>query len=278
MKKTVALLLSATLAVGLLTGCGNGQPEAAAPQEEQLEVLTVGASVTPHAEILAAAQETLAAEGYELKVIEFTDYVQPNLTLANGELDANYFQHLPYLENFNAENDTDLVSAAAIHYEPFGIYAGKSNDLSNIPEGATIAIPNDTTNEARALLLLEAQGIISVDPEAGLEATVMDVIDNPYNVNIMEIEAAALARTLNDADFAVINGNYALAAGFNATTDALAIEDNKSLAATTYANIVAVRAGEEESEKTQALVNALTSEAVKSFMNDTYQGGVVPMF
>lgn len=278
MKKAVALLLTATLATGLLFGCGGNKQEAQQQEQAKLEVITVGASTTPHAEILAAAKDVLAADGYELKVVEFTDYVQPNLTLENGELDANYFQHQPYLDNFNAENKTNLVSAASIHYEPFGIYAGKSSDLANIPEGATIAVPNDTSNEARALLLLEAQGIISINPEAGINATVQDITANPHNIKIMEIEAAVLARTLSDADFAVINGNYALAAGLNAATDALAIEDKDSVGASTYANIVAVRAGEENSEKTQALIKALTSDTVKKFIEETYSGGVVPTF
>ena len=278
MKKAVALLLTATLATGLLVGCGGNKQEAQQQEQPKLEVITVGASTTPHAEILTAAKDALAADGYELKIVEFTDYVQPNLTLENGELDANYFQHQPYLDNFNAENNTNLVSAASIHYEPFGIYAGKSSDLANIPEGATIAVPNDTSNEARALLLLEAQGIITINPEAGINATVQDITANPHNIKIMEVEAAVLARTLSDADFAVINGNYALADGLNAATDALAIEDKDSVGASTYANIVAVRAGEENSEKTQALVKVLTSDTVKKFIEETYSGGVVPTF
>ena len=208
---------------------------------------------------------------------EFTDYVQPNLTLENKELDANFFQHLPYLEDFNVKNNTKLVSAGVVHYEPLGLYPGKIKTLDAIANGATIAIPNDTTNEARALLLLETIGLIKVDPKAGLEATPKDVIENPKNIVFKELEAAQLARSLPDVDLAVINGNYAIEAGLNAGTDAIAKEEKDSLAAQTYANIVAVRAGEETSEKTLALMKALQSEKVISFIESNYQGAVVPM-
>lgn len=280
-KKALASLLIAGLSLGLLAGCGgngndNQEPNQDAQQEAPV-VITVGASATPHAEILNAAKDLLLEEGYDLKVVEFTDYVQPNLSLQSGDLDANYFQHLPYLENFNEENNTQLISAAEIHYEPFGIYPGKTASLEELADGAEIAVPNDTTNEARALLLLEAQEIIKINPDAGLQATINDITENPHNVKIIELEAAMLARTLNEVDFAVINGNYALAANLNASTDALAIEDKDS-PATTYANIVAVRDGEQESEKTQALVKALKSDTVKAFIEEKYNGAVVPMF
>lgn len=280
-KKALASLLIAGLSLGLLAGCGgngndNQEPNQDAQQEAPV-VITVGASATPHAEILNAAKDLLLEEGYDLKVVEFTDYVQPNLSLQSGDLDANYFQHLPYLENFNEENNTQLISAAEIHYEPFGIYPGKTASLEELADGAEIAVPNDTTNEARALLLLEAQEIIKINPDAGLQATINDITENPHNVKIIELEAAMLARTLNEVDFAVINGNYALAANLNASTDALAIEDKDS-PATTYANIVAVRDGEQESEKAQALVKALKSDTVKAFIEEKYNGAVVPMF
>ncbi len=220
----------------------------------------------------------MAEEGYELQIQEFNDYVQPNLALDGKDLDANYFQHQPYLDDFNAENNTDLVSIAAIHYEPLGIYPGKTKDLAELPDGAEVLVPNDTTNEARALLLLEAQGLIKVDPTAGFKATINDIIENPKNLKITEIEAAQLARSLPDVDIAVINGNYAIQAGLNAATDALAKEEKDSLSATTYANIIAVRKGDENREDLQALVNALKSDKVKQFIAEKYQGAVVPVF
>jgi len=192
-------------------------------------------------------------------------------------LDANFFQHLPYLEDFNVKNNTKLVSAGVVHYEPLGLYPGKIKTLDAIASGATIAIPNDTTNEARALLLLETIGLIKVNPNAGLEATPKDVIENPKNLVFKELEAAQLARSLPDVDLAVINGNYAIEAGLNAGTDAIAKEEKDSLAAQTYANIVAVRAGDEKSEKTLALMKALQSEKVISFIESNYQGAVVPI-
>lgn len=267
MKKMLSLLLAATLALGLFAGCGKKGGE-----------LVVGASSTPHAEILAVAKDLLAKDGYTLKVVEFSDYVQPNLTLANKELDANYFQHEPYLLQFNAENKTDLVSIATVHYEPFGVYPGKTKTIADLKDGAQIAVPNDTTNEARALLLLEAQGLIKVNPKAGLEATVKDITENPKNLKIIEIEAAQLARSLPDVDLAVINGNYAIQAGFNVATDAVATEDKESLAATTFANIVAVRKGDENREDLKALVKALQSAEVKAFIEEKYAGAVVPTF
>ena len=237
--------------------------------------LKVAASPTPHAEILNAAKDILAEQGITLEVVEFSDYVQPNLVTESGEVDANYFQHTPYLESFNEENGTHLVSVGAIHYEPFGIYPGKSNDLENIADGATIAVPNDTTNEARALQLLAAQGIITVRDGAGPTATVNDIEENPHNVKIEEIEAAQLPRTVADVDFAVINGNYAILGGLK-VKDALAAEAADSVAATTYANIVAVRAGEEQRPELQALVKALKGDQVKEYMNKKYEGAVVP--
>lgn len=240
-------------------------------------VITVGASPSPHAEILKAVEDEIKAAGYELKVVEYNDYVQPNVALSEGDLDANYFQHKPYLDNYNQENGTDLVSAAAIHFEPMGIYAGKSSDIKNVPDGAKIAVPSDATNEARALLLLQDQGVLKLKDGVGLEATKNDIAENPHNVEFVEVEAASVPRTLQDADFGVINGNYALSAGLD-TTATLASEGADSEAAKTYANIVAVRKGEDQTDKTKALVKALTSDTAKKFIEDTYKGSVIPVF
>lgn len=282
MKKFVTIALTAALSVGLLAGCGSGSNDANnnadANADAEDKVITVAASPSPHAEILAVAGEVLEAEGYELQVTEFTDYVQPNLVVENDEIDANYFQHQPYLTDFNAERDTHLVSVAAVHYEPFGIYSTNHASLDELADGAIIAVPNDVTNEARALQLLQAQGIITLKEDAGLTATKQDIIDNPYNIELQEVEAAALPSTLDGADFAVINGNYAIPAGLNVAQDALACEDAASEAAQTFANILVVKEGNEDSEKIQALVKALTSDEVKTFINDTYEGAVVPIF
>ena len=280
MKKFVSIALTAALSVGLLAGCGNGGDAAnnADANAEADKVITVAASPSPHAEILKVAGEVLAADGYTLEVTEFTDYVQPNLVVENDEFDANYFQHQPYLTDFNAENETSLVAATAVHYEPFGIYSKKHASLDELAEGAVISVPNDTTNEARALQLLQANGIITLKEDAGLAAPKQDIVENPYNVDIQEVEAAGLPGTLGSADFAVINGNYAIPAGLNVNKDALAFEDNTSEAAQTFANIVAVKEGNEDSEKIQALVKALTSDEVKTYINDTYEGAVVPIF
>ncbi|WP_312640481.1 MetQ/NlpA family ABC transporter substrate-binding protein [Hydrogenoanaerobacterium sp.] len=288
MKKIIALALTAALTLTLFAGCASKQPDSSAATSSEAASGTesvqskgkimIGASPTPHGEILKVAQEVLAKQGYELEVTEFTDYIQPNLALQSSDLDANYFQHKPYLDDFNAKNKTDLVSIAAIHYEPFGIYAGKTKSIADLKDGAQIAVPNDTTNEARALLLLEKQGLIKLKPDAGLGATVKDITENAKKLKIVEIEAAQLARSLPDVDLAVINGNYAIQAGFNVSTDALASEDKDSLAATNFANIIAIRKGDENREDLKALVAALQSDEVKAFINDTYQGAVVPMF
>lgn len=276
LKKVVSIALTAALSVGLLAGCGGGDTNADANAEAK--VITVAASPSPHAEILAVAGEVLAAEGYELQVTEFTDYVQPNLVVDNDEFDANYFQHQPYLDDFNAENETALVSVASVHYEPFGIYSTKHASLDEIADGAVISVPNDVTNEARALQLLQAQGIITLKEDAGLTATKEDIVENPHNVVIQEIEAAGLPATLDSADFSVINGNYAIPAGLNVAKDALACEDAASEAAQTFANILVVKEGNEESEEVQALVKALLSDEVKTFINENYEGAVVPIF
>ena len=207
---------------------------------------------------------------------EFTDYIMPNEVVESEEIDANYFQHITYLESFNEERGTHLVSAGSIHYEPLGIYPGKQNDLSAITDGAEIAVPNDTTNEARALLLLQEQGLITLNADAGINATVNDITDNPHNISFVELAAEQIPRSLQDFDFAVINGNYALQAGLNASTDALAVETSDSEAVQKYVNVVAVREGHENDEGIQALVEVLKSDEIKQFIEDTYQGSVVP--
>ena len=279
-KPLAGIVAAAGLALAL-TACGGkssaATTAAASSSAASDNVITVDASPSPHAEILEAIKPELEAQGYELKVVEYSDYVQPNVALSEGDLDANYFQHLPYLENYNTENGTDLASAGAIHFEPMGLYAGKSSDITNVPDGAKIAVPSDATNEARALLLLQDQGVIKLTDGVGLEATANDIVENPHNVELVEVEAAAVPRSLQDVDFGAINGNYALSAGLD-TSATLASEGADSEAAQTYANIIAVRNGDEDSEKTQALLKALTSDTARKFIEDTYKGSVIPVF
>lgn len=238
--------------------------------------ITIAASPTPHAEILAEAEKLLAAQGWTLEVTEFEDYIQPNLVVDSGEIDANYFQHVPYLDDFNAENGTSLVAVSGIHYEPFGIYPGTKTALSEISDGDVIAVPNDTTNEARALLLLQDNGIITLTDGVGLAATVKDIVDNPYNITIQELEAAQVSRVTDEVAFVVLNGNYALAAGFSVAHDAVAYETSDSAAAQTYVNVLVVKEGNENNEGIQALANVLNSEEIKQYIIDTYDGAVVP--
>lgn len=271
MKKIISIILIVSvLAFTLIafTGCSEGSND---------KKITIGASITPHSEILAVAKDVLAEDGYELEVKEYNDYVLPNTATEDGSLDANYFQHQPYLDNFNTENGTNLVSVTSVHYEPFGVYAGKAESLEALENGATVAVPNDTTNEARALLLLEAQGLITLKEGVGLSATALDIEENPLDLKIQEIEAAQLARSLKDVDIAVINGNYAIEGGLK-VSEALAVEAADSEAAQTYANVVAVKKGNENEEKIKALVKALNSEQVKEFINNKYDGAVVPIF
>ena len=250
--------------------------ETASDAVESKGTITVAASPTPHAEILEQAKPILQAMGWTLEVKEFQDYVQPNNVVESGEFDANYFQHIPYLENFNEEQGTHLVNAGGIHYEPFGIYPGTKSSLDDIAEGDTIAVPNDTTNEARALLLLQDNGILKLKDGAGLTATVLDIEENPYNVEILELEAAQVPRVKDEVAYVVLNGNYALDAGFSVAKDSLAYEKSDSDAAKTYVNVIAVKEGNESSEKIQALVSALKSDAIRQYINDTYDGAVVP--
>lgn len=240
--------------------------------------IKVAASPTPHAEILAVAGDILAQAGIKLEVVEFTDYVQPNMVTESGEVDANYFQHQDYLNNFNEENGTHLVSVAEIHYEPLGLYPGKTKSIDELADGAKISVPNDTSNEARALQLLADQGLIELDPDAGLTATKNDITSNPKNLEIVEMEAAQLPRTLADVDMAVINGNYATQAGFSSAKDALAAESADSEAAQIYPNVLVVKEGRESDPAILALAAALQSDAVRSFIDENFGGAVVPLF
>lgn len=290
-RKALASALVATLAIGLLAGCGGGSNDnadkasgSAAPQATSTaaeskgsddKTITIGASPSPHAVILNQFADEFEKEGYKLDVVEFTDYVQPNNALEAGDLDANYFQHKPYLDNFNEENGTHLVSAGEVHYEPMAIFSEKVDNFDSIPDGAKVAVPNDTTNEARALLLLQENGFITLKDGADITATKMDIAENPKNLDIVELEAAQIPRSLPDVDMAVINGNYAIDAGLS-FDDALAIEEADSVAAQTYANIVAVREGEEDSPKTKVIMKVLTSDACKQFITDNFNGAVLP--
>ena len=253
----------------------SGEDASEAPTEEK-GTITVAASATPHAEILEQAKPILEKEGWNLEVTVFDDYVQPNLVVENDEFDANYFQHIPYLEDFNEKQGTHLVNAGGIHYEPFGIYPGTKASLDELEDGDVIAVPNDTTNEARALLLLEANGVITLKEGAGLAATVKDIEENPKNIQIQELEAAQVSRVKDEVAFVVLNGNYALQAGFSVAKDAVAYETSDSEAAKTYVNVIAVKEGNENSEKIQALVNALKSDEIKTYITDTYDGAVIP--
>lgn len=266
------------VALGGLTACGGSGTAAEGSAAAGSTTLTVAASPTPHAEILNDfAAPLLAKEGIELKVKEYTDYIQPNKDTTSGAVDANYFQHITYLENYNAENGTDLVSAGLIHYEPFAVYAGTSNDLDAIADGATIAVPNDPTNEGRALLLLQDLGLIALSDPENLEATPKDVKDNPHNLKFQELEAAALPRALSSVDFAVINGNYAIEAGYH-VADALAHESSDSLAVEKYANIICVAKNNEDSKAVKALVKVLTSDDFKAYLEENYGEDVLPAF
>ena len=289
-KRILTGILAGVLAVAALTGCGstagqgNGTAEqcttdasgAGTAQSEEKGTITVAASSTPHAEILEQAKPILAEQGWDLQITIFDDYVLPNEVVESGEFDANYFQHIPYLENFNVEKGTHLVNAGGIHYEPFGIYPGTKTDLSTLEEGDVIAVPNDTTNEARALLLLQDNGIITLKEGAGLEATINDIAENPYGVTIQELEAAQVARVAPEVAFVVLNGNYALQAGFSVANDSIAFEQSDSEAAQTYVNVIAVKEGNEENEGIKALIEVLKSDAIQQYINETYDGAVIP--
>ena len=307
MKKLISALLAGVLAVSL-AACGAGSNSGSTPDStssatsgsaassETAEftgdgfdpnidyaslagtTVKVGASPAPHAEILKVAADILAQADINLEVVEFTDYIQPNTATENGEIDVNYFQHQNYLDTFNAENGTHLVSVAKIHYEPLGLYPGKTKSIDELADGAQILVPNDTSNEARALQLLAAQGLIELDPDAGLTATKNDITSNPKNLDIVEMVAAQLPRSLSSADMAVINGNYATQAGFSSAKDALATESADSDAAQIYPNVLVVKEGRENDPVILAVAAALQSDAVRDFINETYGGAVVPLF
>ena len=265
MKKLIAAALTGALVLGTV-----GTSVVFAADDDK--TITVAASETPHSEILEAAKPILEEEGYDLEVTVFDDYV----VVESGDFDANYFQHIPYLNSFNEEKGTHLVNAGGIHYEPFGIYPGTKSSLDDIADGDTIAVPNDTTNEARALLLLQDNGIITLKEGAGLTATKNDIVENPYNVDIVELEAAQVPRVKDEVAFMVLNGNYALEAGFSVAKDAIAYEKADSEAAKTYVNVIAVKEGNENSDKIKALVEVLTSQEIKDYINNTYDGAVIP--
>lgn len=269
MKKFLAILLTGAFVVGALSGCGS-------KSGGDDKVIKVAASATPHAEILEQAKPILAEQGYDLQVTVFDDYVQPNEVVESGDFDANYFQHIPYLNSFNAEKGTHLVNAGGIHYEPFGIYPGTKSDLAEVADGDSVAVPNDTTNEARALLLLQDNGLITLKEGAGLEATVNDIAENPYNLEIVELEAAQVPRVVGEVAYVVLNGNYALEAGYSVAKDSLAYESSDSEAAKTYVNVIAVKEGNENADKIKALVDVLKSDTIKNYINDTYDGAVIP--
>lgn len=269
MKRRLIVLALALCLLLSLAACGGDTADS--------KVITVGATPAPHAEILEVAKEVLAEEGYTLEITEFDDYQMPNDSVEEGELDANYFQHITYMNQYNEDNGYHLVSVGSIHYEPFGLYAGKTASIEELADGAQIAIPNDATNGGRALLLLEQEGLITLKEDAGITATVTDIVDNPKNLDIVELEARLLPDSLKDVDLAVINGNYAIDAGLK-ISDALAIESAEGEAATAYANVLAVKEGNENDEGIQALLAALESDEVKTFIEETYDGAVVPLF
>lgn len=268
MKKIVTIILSLTLTLTLLGCSSKSTPD---------DTIVIGASPTPHAEILEVMRPILTDVGYKLEIKEFTDYIQPNLATVSGEIDANFFQHQPFLDDFNSKNNADLQSIASVHYEPLGIYPGKTSSLADLKEGAIIAIPNDTTNEARALLLLQSNGLIELDPNTSIDATPKNIIKNDKNFVFKEIEAAQLSRSLQDVDIAVINGNYAILGGLNINTDALAKEEQDSLAATTYANILVVDSKMITSPKIKILIDVINSPTVKEFINQNYSGAIIPV-
>lgn len=269
--KFLAAVIAITLVLGafVITGCGE--------KDKGDKKIKVGASPAPHAEILKEAKLELEKEGYDLEVVEFQDYVQPNKALDAGDIDANYFQHKPYMDEFNEKQGTKLVSIGTVHYEPLGLYQGTKKSIGELSEGDKIAVPNDTTNEARALLLLEAQGLIKLKKDVGLTATKQDIVENPKNLEIVELEAAVIPRSMSSVAMGVVNGNYALSAGLKEDT-AIAFESSDSEAATTYANVIAVKKGNEKSEKSKALYKAITSDKVKQFIEKKYGKAVVPTF
>lgn len=277
-KKIIALAAAAALTLSLAACSGNNSSSTAdnSSSDASSTVIRVGASPSPHAEILEFAKDQLAAKGYELVIVEFTDYVMPNVALYEGDLDANFFQHTPYLNNYNEQNGTDLVSACKVHFEPMGLYSETLTSVSDVAEGSKVGVPNDPTNEARALNLLEAQGLIKLREGAGLNATPLDIEENPLNLEFVELEAAQLPRNLSEFAIAAINGNYAIEAGI--LDKVIVNEAADSESAQEYANILAVQSGELETDKTKALVEALTSDETREFINTQYEDQFIPVF
>lgn len=278
MNRLLKITLTAALAIGVtaLAGCSAKTETAAAPEttKTELQVLKIGASPVPHAELLNLVKEDLKAEGIDLQIIEFTDYVKPNLSLNDGEIDANFFQHVPYQDNFNKEHGTEIVSVGTVHVEPLGLYSKKVKSIDELADGAQIAIPSDAVNGGRSLILLAQSGLIKLSDQAGLEATEKDIVENPKNFKFVAVEAAQLPRVLEDVDAAIINGNYALEADINPSTDSILLEGKDS----PYANIISVKKGNEADERVAKLLKALQSDKVKEFINTQYNGGVVPAF
>ena len=277
-KNIITAVLAFTVAVSAAacTGADTSTVSSETASEAAAAVIKVGANITPHSEILEQAKPILAEKGITLEIVQLEDSVTPNTGVIERSLDANYFQHVPYLEQFNSENGSDLVSIGAIHYEPFGIYAGKTNDLSKLEDGAVVAVPNNVTNEARALLLLAQEGIISLKEEAGVNATVEDITDNPKNIEFKELAPEQLVSALPDVDIAVINGNYAIEGGLH-VSQALAVEANDGVAAVTYGNIIATSPDKADDESLKTLVEVLQSDEISSFIRDKYDGAVVPL-
>lgn len=277
-KKVLTLGLAAALTLTAFTGCGssNDASSADASGGDTTTTITVGASITPHSEILEQAKPILAEEGIDLEIVQIEDVVTPNTGVVEGSLDANFFQHQPYLDDFNEQNNADLVSIGAVHYEPFGIYPGKTTSLADLPDGATVAVPNNVTNEARALLLLQQEGLLTLNEDAGVLASINDIVDNPKNLQFTEIDPSQLVRSLPDVDIAVINGNYALEGGLT-VADALATEAADGLAAQTYKNIVVTKSENANNPALLKLVEVLQSDEIQQYINDTYNGSVVPI-
>ncbi len=280
LKKFTAVALASALSLGLLSACGsnaNETPSAGSDNNTEAVTIKIGATPAPHAEILEVVKPILAEQNINLEITVFNDYVTPNTAVEDGSLDANYFQHITYMNGFNESDGTHLVSVGNVHYEPLGLYAGKASTVADLTDGAQIAVPNDTTNEARALLLLQQEGLITLKEGAGINATKADIVENPKNLDIVELEANQLPVRLQDVDMAVINGNYAIDAGLN-VADALAIEDSEGEAGTAYANVLVVKEGHENDDAIQALYTALCSDEVRTYMEETYGGAVVPLF
>lgn len=272
-------IISATIALSALVGLTLGGCGSQKASDKDSHTITVAASPTPHSEILnKVVKPTLKKQGYKLVVKEFTDYVQPNTATEEGEVDANYYQHLPYLDNFNKEKGTHLVSVAGIHFEPFGLYPGKLKSLKNVKDGSTIAVPNDATNEARALLLLQDAGLLKLKNPKDVNSTTKDIVSNPHNLKFKELEAAMVPTAVKDVDFATLNGNYAIQAGFDPIKDPLISEKVGGIAAKTYENIIVVKKGSENTDKIKALIKALKTDEVRNFINKNYNGAVLPVF